>query len=204
MGSYYTIYAVKWTHVRVEPLRRDDAAGFRGTRVKRTAFGRPSRARCVTPAAAARRPSPTVLCLHAPRCGRQRQDPHGSLVFRSFRVADAGALPRILRAICEPGANSGETPSPCAQLIERDGQSGLVGHGCQLGRQIKGDAMAARALAFDRALGAMLLLSLLSLARDDPRAHIVPRAKPTVVCAVCRGICHSGTGRARVAGPATV
>ena len=100
----------------------------------------------------------------------------------------------------KPVANSGETPSPCAQLIERDGQSGLVGHGCQLGRQIKGDAMAARALAFDRTLGALLLLSLVSLARDDPRAHIVPRAKPTVVCAVCRGICHSGTGRARGAG----
>ena len=93
---------------------------------------------------------------------------------------------------------------PVAQLIERAGQTGLDGRGCQLGRQIKDDAMAARALAFDRALGALLLLSLLSLARDDPRAHIVPRAKPTVVCAVCRGICHSGTGRARVAGPATV
>ena len=59
------------------------------------------------------------------------------------------------------------------------------------------DALAARVLVCGRALGALLLLSLLSLARDDPRAHIVPRAKPTVVCAVCRGICHSGTGRAR-------
>ena len=45
-------------------------------------------------------------------------------------------------------------------------------------------AMAARALVFDRSLGALLLLSLMPLARDDPRAHIVPRAQPTVVCAV--------------------
>ena len=85
-------------------------------------------------------------------------------------------------------------------------QTGLDGCGCQLGRQIKGDAMAARALAFDRALGAMLLLSLLSLARDDPCAHIVPRLPNprSFVCAVGRGMCHSGTGRARVVGPATV
>ena len=33
------------------------------------------------------------------------------------------------------------------------------------------DAMAARALVFDRSLGALLLLSLMPLARDDPRAR---------------------------------
>ena len=185
-------------------MRRDDPAGFSGTRSPRTSFGRPSRAHSVTPAAALWRPSPTVLCLHAPRCGRQRQDPPSSLEFRSVRVADAGALPRTIGDICETRANSGETPSPWASLIGRDGQTGLVRRGCQLGRQMLDDALAARVLVCGRALGALLLLSLLSLARDDPRAHIVPRAKPTVVCAVCRGICHSGTGRARVAGPATV
>ena len=66
------------------------------------------------------------------------------------------------------------------------------------------DALAARALGFDRALGVQLVLSLLSFVWEEPRAHIAPRAQPTVVCAVCRGMCQSGTGRARVVGPATV
>ena len=66
------------------------------------------------------------------------------------------------------------------------------------------DALAARALGFDTALGVLLVLLLLLSAWEKSRAHIDPCAQPTVVCAVCRGICHSGTGRARVAGPATV
>ena len=181
MGLVGGYLVLEWFPAEPWPWRCDDAAGFSGTRSTCTAFGRPSRARCVTPAAAERRPAPLGLCLRAPRCGRQRQDPRGSVEFRSFGVADAGALPRILRAICETRANSGETPPPFAQLNGRDGQSGLDGRGCHLGRQILDDALAARALDFDRAFGVRLLLSLLSSARDDSRAPFVPRAQPTVV-----------------------
>ena len=181
MGLVGGYLLLEWFPAEPWPWRCDDAAGFSGTRSTRTAFGRPSRARCVTPAAAERRPAPLGLCLRAPRCGRQRQDPRGSLEFRSFRVADAGALPRIIRAICETRANSGETPPPFAQLNGRDGQSSIVGCGCNLGRQMLDDALAARALDFGRALGMRLLLSLLSFARDDSRAPFVPRAQPTVV-----------------------
>ena len=181
MGGIAIWLLLEWPRAGTRPLRRDDAARFRGTHSARTAFGRPSRARCVTPAAAERLPSHRVLWLHAPRCGRQRQDPRGSLEFRSVRVADAGALPRILRAICETRANSGETPPPFAQFNGRDGQSGIVGCGCNLGRQMLDDALAARALDFGRSHGVWLLLSLLSFARDNSRAPFVPRAQPTVV-----------------------
>ena len=43
------------------------------------------------------------------------------------------------------------------------------------------DALAARALGFDRALGVLLVLLLLSFVREEPRAHTDPRAQPTVV-----------------------
>ena len=181
MGLVAGYLLLEWFSAEPWPWRCDDAAWFSGTRWTRAAFGRPSRARCVTPAAAERRPAPLGLCLRAPRWDRQRQGPRGSLEFRSFRVADAGALPRILRAICETRANSGETPPPLAQLNGRDGQSGIVGCGCNLGRQMLDDALAARALDFGRAHGVRLLLSLLSFARDNSRAPFVPRAQPTVV-----------------------
>ena len=181
LGGIAIWLLLEWPLAGTRPLRRDDAARFRGTHSARTAFGRPSRARCVTPAAAERLPSHRVLWLHAPRCGRQRQDPRGSLEFRRFRVADAGALPRILRAICETPPNSGETPPPLAQLIGRDGQSGLVGCGCQMGRQMLDDALAARALGFDRALGVPLVLPIAPLAWEKSRAPFVPRAQPTVI-----------------------
>ena len=181
MGGIAIWLLLEWPRAGTRPLRRDDAAGFRSTTSARSAFGRPSRARCVTPTAAERRPAPLGLCLRAPRCGRQRQDPRGSLEFRSVRVADAGALPRILRAICETRANSGETPPPLAQLNGRDGQSGLVGCSCQMGRQMLDDALAARALGFDRALGVPLVLPIAPLAWEKSRAPFVPRAHPTVV-----------------------
>ena len=43
------------------------------------------------------------------------------------------------------------------------------------------DALAARALAFDRALGVLLVLPIAPLAWQKSRAHIDPRAHPTVV-----------------------
>ena len=185
-------------------MRRDDAAGFSGTRSPRTAFGRPSRAHSVTPAAALWRPSPTLQWLRAPRCGRQRSSGQSWTPGGFDSVADPSPSSASTCETGVAGANCAVVVRLEAPLIGRDGQTGLVRRGCQLGRQMLDDALAARVLVCGRALGALLLLSLLSLARDYPRAHIVPRAKPTVVCAVCRGICHSGTGRARVAGPATV
>ena len=43
------------------------------------------------------------------------------------------------------------------------------------------DALAARALVFDRALGVRLVLPIAPSAREKPRAPFVPRAQPTVV-----------------------
>ena len=43
------------------------------------------------------------------------------------------------------------------------------------------DALAARALGFDTAFGVLLVLLLLSFAWEKSRAHIDPRAHPTVV-----------------------
>ena len=66
------------------------------------------------------------------------------------------------------------------------------------------DALAARALGFDTAFGVLLVLLLLSFAWEKSRAQIDPRAQPVSVLCVCRHPCHSGTGRARAVGPATV
>ena len=57
-------------------MRRDDAAGFSGTRSPHTAFGRPSRAHSVTPAAALWRPSPTLPV--APRASMWPTTPRSS------------------------------------------------------------------------------------------------------------------------------
>ena len=43
------------------------------------------------------------------------------------------------------------------------------------------DALAARALGFDRALGVPLVLPIAPLAWEKSRAPFVPRAQPTVV-----------------------
>ena len=185
-------------------MRRDDASGFNGTRSPGASFGRPSRAHSVRPAAALWRPSPTLQWLRAPRCSRQRSSGQSWTPGGFDSVADPCPFPA---SICETGvarANCGVVVRLEGPLIGRDGHGGLVGRGCQLGGQMMDDAMAARALVFDRSLGALLLLSLMPLARDDPRAHIVPRAQPTVVCAVCRGMCQNRTGRARAVGAATV
>ena len=66
------------------------------------------------------------------------------------------------------------------------------------------DALAARALGSDRVLCVRLVLPNVPFARGMPRAQIDPRAQPPVVLCVWRAICHSGTGRARAVGPATV
>ena len=51
------------------------------------------------------------------------------------------------------------------------------------------DALAARALGFDRALGVPLVLPIAPLAWEKSRAQIDPRAQPVSVLCVWRHIC---------------